>query len=109
MPDESDFKDFTSIEEYGQTVEGSKYFHSLYLKAVNHPIRKTILQIVNKFNLISSSQLIVELKHSVIDIEEASLNYHIDFLVKALCIEPISENSQEYKITQTGKIIEYLK
>jgi hypothetical protein len=38
MPDESDFKDFKSIEEFEKTVEGSKYFHDLYLKAVNHPI-----------------------------------------------------------------------
>jgi len=48
MPNEFDFKNYKSIEEYGKTMEGTKYLHSLYLKAVNHPIRREILSIVSK-------------------------------------------------------------
>ena len=35
MPDESDFRNYKTAEEFSKTVEGTRYLHSLYLKAVN--------------------------------------------------------------------------
>ena len=61
MPDENDFRDFKSIEEYGETLEGSKYYHDLYLKAVNHPVRREILEIVNKSIKISKNDLLLKI------------------------------------------------
>ena len=49
-------------EEYMKTLEGSKYYHDLYLKAVNHPIRREILKIVNESKRISKTDLFIKLK-----------------------------------------------
>jgi len=110
MPDESDFRDFKSIEEYGETLEGSKYYHELYLKAVNHPVRREILEIVNKSIKISKNDLLAKLIEMGIIDNMAILEYNVDFLIKALCIEEIKEfQNIFYIITQAGKVIEYLK
>ena len=110
MPDEFDFKDYKSLEEYSETLEGSKYFHGLYLRAVNHPIRREILHIVNEREKILKNEIYQILSSKELIFELSVLEYNLDFLVKSLCIEKIDEDSQiYYEITQLGKVIEYLK
>lgn len=109
MPNEFDFKNYKSIEDYSKTMEGTKYLHSLYLKAVNHPIRREILSIVSKVKKISKEKLFsILLDENVIN-DEFSLNYNIDYLIKAFCIEKIEEkNKIYYEITQSGRVVDYL-
>ena len=112
MPDESDFKNFKTMEEFGKSVEGSRYRHDLYLKAVNHPIRREILEIVNKETRISRRILLEILIDRDLVADEFVFNYNLDYLIKAFCIESvIDQKSNElfYEITQSGKVIEYLK
>ncbi|MFX0059112.1 MAG: winged helix-turn-helix domain-containing protein [Candidatus Hodarchaeota archaeon] len=110
MPDEFDFKNYKSLEEFGKTVEGTKYLHDLYLKAVNHPVRREILQLINKATKLSEGELFNRLKEKSIVIDKFALNYNIDYLLKAFCIEKIEEKGEiYYEITQSGKVIEYLK
>jgi hypothetical protein len=109
MPDEFDFKNYESMEEYGKTVEGSNYFHSLYLKAVNHPTRREILIIVNEMKKISKNNLLEILKSKNIVSDEALLDYNMDYLVKALCvIKTVEEDEIYFEITQSGQIVDYL-
>ena len=110
MPDEHDFKNYKTIEEFSKTIEGSNYFHDLYLKAVNHPIRREILVIVNQENKISHVDLFqILLKNKIIN-EESIFTYNIDYLIKALCINKIEENKEIfYSITQGGRVVDYLK
>jgi hypothetical protein len=110
MPDEFDFKNYKSLEEYSKTLEGSKYFHGLYLRAVNHPIRREILHIVNEKEKISRDALFQELHNQELVDEMSVLEYNVDFLIKALCIEKVNQDSDfYYTITQLGKVVEYLK
>ena len=85
--------------------------HDLYLKAVNHPIRREILTIINGKKKISRNNLIEVLKDKKIIDDESMFNYNIDFLIKALCVE-ITEDEKEcatmYQITQKGKVVDYL-
>ncbi len=109
MPDEFDFKDYESMEDYGKTVEGTKYLHSLYLKAVNHPIRREILTIVNKANKISRNNLFEILKDNDIVSDEPVLDYNMDYLIKAFCVKKIVEEGEiYYEITQSGQVVDYL-
>ena len=109
MPDEFDFKNYESMEDYGKTVEGSKYLHSLYLKAVNHPVRREILTIVNEAKKISKKKLFDILKGKDLVNDEASLDYNIDYLLKAFCVKKTFEEKETYyEITQSGKVVEYL-
>ncbi|MFX1398837.1 MAG: hypothetical protein ACFFAS_17540 [Promethearchaeota archaeon] len=109
MSDEFEFRNYNTIEEFGKTIEGSKYFHDLYLKAVNHPIRRKILEIINKQNKISYRVLVKKLIEMKIIKDDYSVDYNINFLVKALCLNIVNENGEIlYQITQGGKVIEYL-
>lgn len=110
MPDEFDFKNYKTIEEFGKTIEGTKYIHDLYLKAVNHPIRKEILIIVNNENKISEKDLNdILLEKQIID-DNSTFNYNIDYLIKALCINKIEDNDEiYYTITQSGQVVDYFK
>ena len=112
MPNEFDFKNYKSMEEYSQTMEGTKYLHDLYLKAVNHPVRREILEIVNKAKKISKKELLKELIEKNVIKEENQLVYNIDYLLKAFCIKSIEDDESNevfYEITQSGKVIEYLE
>jgi DNA-binding transcriptional ArsR family regulator len=113
MPEEFDndnCSEFKNIEDYNKTLEGTKYFHSLYLKAVNHPIRREILEIIHRSSRISESELFEQLKEKGLLDNPTTFRYNIDFLLKALCIDRTQENEVYwYQITQAGKVIEYLK
>ena len=111
MPDEFDFHKYKSMEEYSKTMEGSKYLHDLYLKAVNHPVRREILEIVNKTKKISKRELLTKLIDSNLIKDENQLIYNIDYLLKAFCINSIEDENGEtfYEITQSGKVVEYFE
>lgn len=109
MPDEFDFRNYKTIEEFGKTIEGTNYIHDLYLKAVNHPIRKEILIIINNKNKISEHSLKKCLLKKQVLNEESMFKYNIEYLIKALCIKRIEENNEVYYcITQSGKVVDYL-
>jgi len=108
LPDEYDFKNY-KLEDFGKSIEGNKYFHSLYLKAVNHPLRREILNIVNKAKLISKDELIAKLLASKTIEDENIFHYNMDYLIKAFCIEKIDiEGKIFYEITQGGQVVDYL-
>ena len=110
MPDEYDFKNY-KLEDFGKSIEGNKYFHSLYLKAINHPLRREILNIVNKAKRISKDELIAKLLASKTIEDENIFHYNMDYLIKAFCIEKIENENEKniyYEITQGGKVVEYL-
>jgi len=112
MPDEFDFKNYTSMEEFSKTLEGTKYLHGLYLKAVNHPVRREILEIVNKTKKISKKALLTKLIDSNAIKDENQLIYNVDYLLKAFCINSIKDDENGeifYEITQSGKVVEYFE
>jgi hypothetical protein len=81
--------------------------HAQHLKAVNHPIRREMLRIVFENESIKESDLLDKLIQDNI-IEDTNLfNYHMDFLLQALCVEKVEqEGIQYYKILPGGKVIE---
>ena len=96
MPDDSD-KDEDITVDHGQ-----------YLKAVNHPVRRVILEIVNEVKKISRVNLLNALLEREAIKDEFAFNYNIDYLLKAFCIKKIEENTEIfYEITQMGKVVEY--
>ena len=110
MPDEFNFKTYKSIEDYMLSAEGTKYYHDLYLKAVNHPIRREILKYINDAKSVSKTELLKKLIENRILESESILDYNMYFLVKALCVEKFEKNDEiYYRITQAGKVIEYFK
>jgi hypothetical protein len=112
MPDEHDFKDYKSIEEFSKTIEGTNYYHSLYMKAVSHPIRRRILKIIFNQKSIDYPKLLSILINENVISDEEVLKYNLDYLIKALCIEEIinDDNGQKYyRITQSGEVVDFLE
>lgn len=111
MPDESDFRNYKSLEEYMETLEGSKYYHDLLMRAVTHPIRREILNIVNESKRISNPELFLKLKSENILDDKNVFNYNLDYLIKALCINVIKDETSGqifYEITQSGQVVDWI-
>ncbi len=109
MSNEFKVDDRDSIEEYLKTVEGSRYYHGLYLKAVNHPIRREMLIKINDKGVISKEELFNHFHSIDSTVDELKFKYNIDFLIKALCIkEHVKENETFYEITQAGQVVNFL-
>lgn len=110
MPDEFDFKKYKNFEEFANSVEGYRYIHDVYLKAVNHPVRREILKIINRRGKATEEFLFKYLKKSEAIKDLNILKYNLDYLIKAFCIEKIEkEGKKYYQITKNGKIIDYLE
>ncbi len=98
MPD-----DLEKDEDSGQNID-----HGEYLKAVNHPVRRVILELVNEAKKISYKELLNTLLDKKTIKEEFALNYNLDYLMKAFCIKKVEENAEIfYEITQLGNVVEY--
>ena len=98
MPDEKEKND-----NEGQTID-----HGQYLKAVNHPVRRVILEIVNEAKKISHKNLLNILLEKETIKEEFVFNYNVDYLIKSFCIKKVEENAEIfYEITQMGNVVEY--
>jgi hypothetical protein len=84
-----------------------KVGHAQHLKAVNHPIRREMLRMVFETESIQENELLDKLKEDNIIDDENIFNYHMDFLLQALCVEKIElEGTTQYKILPGGKVIE---
>jgi len=82
----------------------TKQFHERYLRAVNSPLRRKILSALNEGNA-----TIVELEAKT-GLDVTALEWHLGVLESGFCIE--KENKQGiliYKLTQEGKVVNYIK
>ncbi|TFF99782.1 MAG: hypothetical protein EU541_04065 [Promethearchaeota archaeon] len=112
MPeDEFEFKKYKKFEDYEKSLEANRYIHDVYLKAINHPIRRKILKLILKANKpLKENEIFEKLKEKGLISKRNILKYNLDYLLKAFCLEKVKkENQIFYEITQSGRIIEYLK
>ena len=87
--------------------EQKKVGHGQHLKAVNHPIRREILKLVNEKEEILEHDLINKLKENETIDSEDIFKYHMAFLLQTFCVEKIEEEDKIlYKILPSGKVIE---
>ena len=84
--------------------EETKLFHERYLAAVNNPFRRRILEALSKGSL-TFEGLCAET-----GLSQESLGWHLSLLESVRCVqtEQVAE-SLVYKLTQEGKVIDYLK
>lgn len=110
MKDDFDLKKYKNFEDYAESLEGNRYIHSVYLKAVNHPVRREILKITNEKGTVSEKFLFMHLQKEGLINEINTLKYNLDYLRKAFCIERVKKNNDNlYQITKNGKVIDYLE
>ena len=87
--------------------EQKKLGHAQHLKAVNHPIRREMLNFINEVEQISEVELLYKLKTNNILDDANMFKYNMDFLTQALCVEKVDDDTGTfYKILPGGKVIE---
>ena len=82
--------------------------HGTHLKAVNHPVRKAMLKIINKSTKISRNELLSKLKEDDVIEKDEMFDYNMNYLVQAECVNKVESDNNiiEYEILPAGKVIE---
>ena len=85
------------------SIEETRLFHTRYLRAINSPLRRKILRLLNEGH---STVEQLQLKMSL---DTATLKWHLDILEHGFCIEKqINQGNLIYKLTQEGKVVDFL-
>ena len=88
----------------GDSIEETRLFHTYYLRAINSPLRRKILRILNERHFTFE-----ELQFKT-ELEKATLKWHLDILEHGFCVEKqLEQGKLVYKITQEGRVIDFLE
>ncbi len=88
----------------GKSMEQTKHYHILYLRAINNVLRRRILKALKEGNntiedLVSTTRLDIN-----------TLKWHLSILEHGFCIERDSSKGKVvFKLTQEGKVVDYLR
>lgn len=86
-----------------ESVAETRRRHALYLKAVNHPLRRHILETLRE------GDATLEELSSRIGLDEETLRWHLAVLEQGFCIEKTEvEGRTLYRLTEEGRVIDYL-
>ena len=81
-----------------------KQVHELYLRAINNPLRRKILNVLKENNF-----TIEELAVNTC-LDEFTLRWHLSVLERGLSVEKEDNKGNIlYKLTQFGKVIDYME
>jgi DNA-binding transcriptional ArsR family regulator len=84
-------------------MEETKERHQRYLRAMNSPVRRTILR-----ELKNGSATLEELKTRT-NIDEKTLSWHLDILEWGYCVEKQMKNDHTYYLlTKEGSVVDYV-
>ena len=84
------------------SIEETRLYHRRYLIAVNSPLRRGILQDLRK------GSASVEQLQNVTKLEKATLEWHLGILEHGFCIGKKYGRVPKYKLTQEGKVADYM-
>lgn len=85
------------------SMEDTKERHRKYLRAINNPIRRNILRVIEEGNTTITSI------SKATNIDEKTLEWHINILEDGFCIERAKEDEQEKLIlTKEALVVDYL-
>ncbi len=87
----------------GGSMEETKERHVRYLRAINNPIRRTILR-----ELEGGCATLEDLKNRI-KLDEKTLRWHLDILEWGYCVEKQMKDGHEYYIlTKEGQVVDYV-
>jgi len=86
------------------SIEETRRHHERYLRAVNSPLRRNILRALKE-----SPATLEELKLRT-GLGNDTLKWHLSVLESGFCVEKDSKQGKLiYKLTQEGKIVDYIE
>jgi predicted transcriptional regulator len=88
----------------GKSIEETRQYHKQYLRAINNPVRRKILNSIKR----GCTSIKDVQANTGLDLE--TLNWHLNILEYGFCIEKdVKKGKIVYRITQEGRIVDYLK
>lgn len=86
------------------SIEETRRYHTLYLRAINSPLRREILRALKR-------------KHSTVDdlqsvtgLDKDALKWHLNILEHGFCVEKnVKKGEVFYKLTQAGRVVDHLE
>jgi DNA-binding transcriptional ArsR family regulator len=85
------------------SIEETRLFHNRYLRAINSPLRRKILRILNE------EQFSIEELQNKTSLAPTTLKWHLDILEHGFCVEKqINQGRIVYRLTQEGKVVDFL-
>ena len=87
----------------GDSLEETREYHLRYLRAVNNPLRRDILR------ALKDGDATIETLQSKTGMDAKTLEWHLSILEHGFCVEKeIREGETFYKLTQEGKVVDYV-
>jgi DNA-binding transcriptional ArsR family regulator len=84
-------------------MEETKEYHVRYLRAVNNPLRRTILR------ALEDGDATIEVLQSSTGLDSEKLRWHLSILEHGFCVEKeVEEGKTVYKLTQEGKVVDFM-
>ena len=91
-------------EATNDSIESTRLYHERYLRAISSPLRRKILKVLKE------GPASIEELSSKTGIENEALKWHLDTLEHGFCVKIESSNGKSlYKLTQEGRVIDYLE
>ena len=88
----------------GNSIEETREYHTRYLRAVNSPLRRKILR------ALKNGYMTIEDLESSTGLDGKTLKWHLSVLEYGFCVEKeIKQGKLFYKLTQEGKVVDYLE
>jgi DNA-binding transcriptional ArsR family regulator len=87
----------------GSSMAETRERHVRYLRAVNNPLRRKIL------NAIKDGYRTIEELKSNLGLDETTLDWHMKVLEHGFCVEKEEQNGRTvYKLTEEGEVIDFM-
>jgi DNA-binding transcriptional ArsR family regulator len=87
-----------------QSIDETKRYHTLYLRAINSPIRRKILQVLK------DGEATIEKLESSTQLNSNTLEWHLSVLAQGFCVEKkLQHGKPVFCLTQEGKVVDYLE
>ena len=93
-----------SSKTVGNSIEETREYHTRYLRAINSPLRREILR------SLKNGYATIEDLQSRTRLDENTLKWHLSILEYGFCVEKeIKQGNLVYKLTQEGRVVDYLE
>ena len=87
-----------------RSMEEEKEYHRRYLRAVNHPLRKQILEILKE------QRMSAKMLASRLGLDMRTVTWHLELLEYGHCIaQEQKEGDVVFVLTKEGEVINYLE
>jgi len=93
-----------NLKASNHSIDETRKFHERYLRAINNPLRRKILRTLKE------GYTTIEDLESRTGLDKENLIWHLAVLENASCVEKDNrQGTPVYKLTQEGRVVDYME